>query len=483
MCGVVGAVSKNSVNYLLFNLLKGVQHRGQQTAGLATLEGSYMHVKKDLGLVHEVITEKDMPHFRGNTGIGHVRYPTAGSANDPALAHPFYVNYPFGIILAHNGNLTNAKEVYDKYLKPNQRHILTKSDSEVLINLLSVELENVTKTKTLNNQLIFAAITSINEKIRGGYAVVSSIANYGMIVFRDPHGIRPLSLGRQIDANGNITHVISSETCVFDINGFEYVRDIAPGECLIITLDGQLESQICAKNTSLNICIFEYVYLSRPDSIIDGAPVYLARQNMGRKLAHTIAKSGIEIDVVVSVPDTSRLSAIEVATQLNKPYKEGFVKHTFIGRTFMLATQAQRNNAIRNKLNPIKGEFFGKSVLLVDDSIVRGTTSAQIVSIVRGSGAKKVYVASAAPQIRYPNFYGIDLPTHNELIAYQKTDDEIACAIGADKVIFQTLDDLKIAITEANPAIKNFETSCFDGKYITNDIDTESLDKIFSNCN
>lgn len=471
MCGVVGAVSKTSVNYLLLHLLKGLQHRGQQTAGLATLDGNYMHIKKDLGLVHEVITEHDMPHFRGNTGVGHVRYPTAGSATDPALAHPFYVNYPFGIILAHNGNLTNATEIYDKYLKPKQRHILTKSDSEVLINLLSVELEDVSKCSNhLDNNKIFAAVTSLNQKIRGGYAVISSIANYGMVAFRDPHGIRPLSLGKQIHDNGYITYILASETCVFDINGFEYIRDIAPGECLIITLDGKLESRICAQNTSLNICIFEFVYLSRPDSIIDGAPVYLARQNMGKRLASTIAKSNIEIDVIVSVPDTARLSAIEVANQLHKPYKEGFVKHTFIGRTFMLATQTQRNTAIRNKLNPIKGEFFGKNVLLVDDSIVRGTTSAQIVSIVRNSGAKKVFFASAAPQIRYSNFYGIDLPTRNELIAYNQTDDEIAATIGADKVIFQTLDDLKMAIHDANPKITNFETSCFDGKYLTNDI-------------
>jgi amidophosphoribosyltransferase len=299
---------------------------------------------------------------------------------------------------------------------------------------------------------------------------VSSIANYGMVAFRDPHGIRPLSLGRQIHNDGSITHILSSETCIFNTDGFEHVRDLAPGECLIVTLNGELESRICAKNTSLNICIFEFVYLSRPDSVIDGAPVYLARQNMGRKLANTILQSKIEIDVIVSVPDTARLSAIEVANQLQKPYKEGFVKHTFIGRTFMLATQGQRNTAIRNKLNPIKGEFFGKNVLLVDDSIVRGTTSAQIVNIVRNSGAKKVFFAFAAPQIRYPNFYGIDLPTHNELIAYNRTDEEIATLIGADKVIFQTLADLKASISELNPQITNFETSCFDGKYLTNDI-------------
>lgn len=478
MCGVVGAVSQSSVNYLLFNVLKGLQHRGQQTAGLAILNGSYMHIKKDLGLVHEVIKPNDLQHFEGNVGIGHVRYPTAGSANDPALAHPFYVNYPFGIILAHNGNLTNASEIHEKFLKPNQRHILTKSDSEVLINLLSLELENLTRGSTLDNDKLFLAINHINAKIRGGYAVVSAIANYGLIAFRDPHGIRPLSLGRQIQDDGTITYLFASETCVFDTNGFEYIRDISPGECVIITLDGKLESKICAKNTSLNVCIFEYVYLSRPDSIIDGAPVYLTRQNMGKKLAQTIRESGIEIDVVVSIPDTSRISAIEVANTLQKPYKEGFVKHTFVGRTFMLATQAQRTNAVRNKLNPIKGEFAGKNVLLVDDSIVRGTTSAQIVNIVRESGAKKVYFASAAPQIRFPNFYGIDLPTHKELIAYKKNDAEIAIGIGADRVIFQKLDDLKASISEANPDIKNFEASCFDGKYITNDIDPNRLDEI-----
>jgi amidophosphoribosyltransferase len=474
MCGIIGIVGNQNINHTLISSLKGLQHRGQQAAGVGTMDGNLMHLKKYLGLVKEVITEYDMTYLRGNAGIGHVRYPTAGSANDPEQAHPFYVNSPFGIMLAHNGNLVNANQLRDDILKKNHRHVRTHSDSEILTNVFAFELEQLTIHKSLDNEKIFQAITSLHQRISGGYAVVSLIANYGLVAFRDPHGIRPLAIGKR-EEDGHTTYLISSESCAIDINGFEFIRDINPGEAVIITLDGKLESRICHPNPSLNICIFEYVYLSRSDSIIENVSVQEARRNMGKYLAQNISKLNLDIDVVIPVPDTSRVVGIEVADKLNIPYREGFVKNHFTGRTFMLTNHEQRQIAVRNKLSPIALEFRDKNVLLVDDSIVRGTTSKEIIDIVRKCGAKKVYIASAAPQVRYPNVYGIDMPTHDELVAYERDDAEISKAIGADGVIFQKLEDLKSSISDINPKLTNFDASCFDGNYITGNITQDYL--------
>ena len=478
MCGIIGLVAKTPINYTLLNSLKALQHRGQQTAGIATMDGNFMHLKKDLGLVNEVFRNYNLKYLSGSAGIGHVRYPTAGAADDPELAQPFYVNSPFGIMLAHNGNLTNARGLRDDVLKKNHRHIRTRSDSEILTNIFAFELEQLTVNSTLNNDKIFTAISNLNERVRGGYAVVGLIANYGLIAFRDPNGIRPLALGKKTDSDNQTTYLVASESCAIETNGFEFIRDISPGEAIIVTLDGKLESKICHPSPHLNICIFEYVYLSRPDSILEKVPVQLARRFMGKYLATTIAQLNLDIDVVIPVPDTPRTIAIEVAHQLKIPYSEGFVKNHFMGRTFMLATQEQRKTAVRNKLSPVAIEFRDRNVLLIDDSIVRGTTSKEIIQIIRNCGAKKVYIASAAPQVRYPNVYGIDMPTHNELIAYNRSDEEIAKEIGADLVIFQTLDNLKQAITDINPELTNFDASCFDGVYITGDVTKEYLDSL-----
>lgn len=477
MCGIIGIVSDSPINEALFSGLKSLQHRGQQAAGIATMDGNYMHLKKNIGLVKDVISSYDMTYLRGNAGIGHVRYPTAGEANDPEQAQPFYVNSPFGIMLAHNGNLTNAKQLMDDLLTQNHRHMRTTSDSEILTNVFAYELEQLTTHKNLSNESIFQAISNLNQRISGGYVVVSLIANYGLVAFRDPNGIRPLVIGQKTVNNRN-TYLVSSETCAIDIHGFEQIRDIQPGEAIIIKLSGEIESRICHPSPKLNICLFEYVYLSRPDSVIENVSVQIARRNMGKYLAQTISTHKLDIDSVIPVPDTSRTTAIEVASVLNKSYREGFVKNHFTGRTFMLANQEQRTIAVRNKLSPIATEFRDKNVLLVDDSIVRGTTSKEIVDIVRMCGAKKVYLASAAPEVRYPNVYGIDMPTSDELIAHNRTNEEICEIIGADKIIFQKLDCLKKSITDINPEITQFDASCFDGVYVTGDVTPEYLQSL-----
>lgn len=483
MCGIIGIVAPHAVNKTLVNSLKGLQHRGQQASGVATMDGNLMHLKKDLGLVKEVISEYDMSYLAGNAGIGHVRYPTAGAANDPEQAQPFYVNSPFGIMLAHNGNLTNAKQLREDVLKRNHRHVRTLSDSEILTNVFAFELEQLTVGKDLDNQKIFEAIYNLNHRVEGGYAVVSLIADYGMIAFRDPHGIRPMVLGKR-ETNDGTTYIVASESCALSTNEFQIMRPIHPGEAVIVTLDGKIETKICHDNPSLNICIFEFVYLSRHDSIIENVSVQGARRNMGKNLAQKILKLNLDIDTVIPVPDTSRTSAIELAETLGKPYREGFVKNHFMGRTFMLANQLDRKIAVKSKLSPIACEFADKKVLLVDDSIVRGTTSREIIDLVRRCGAKKVYIASAAPQVRFPNVYGIDMPSYEELIAYNRSDDQIAFEIGADKVIFQSLDGLKKSITDINPNITSFDASCFDGKYVTGNITPEYLISITSlhNC-
>lgn len=477
MCGIVGIVANYQVNKLLYNCLNGVQHRGQQAAGMATMDGNLMHLKKGIGLIKQVIRRYDLTYLNGNAGIGHVRFPTAGSADDPEQAHPFYVNSPFGIMLAHNGNLTNTEQLRNEVLHQNHRHVRTKSDSEVLTNAFAAELQDLTTNSQLSNDKIFSAIKKLNQRLSGGYAVVSLIANYGLVGFRDKFGIRPLVLGKKVADDGFITYILASESCTLNTNGFELVRDVLPGEAIIINLDGEIESKICHDNSSLNICLFEYVYLARPDSIIEKVPVQLARQTIGKYLAQTINEQYkyLDIDVVIAVPDLARTVAIATANGINKPYCEGFVKNHLMGNENYTHDSEQFQAAVLNRLSPINLEFRNKNVLLVDTSIVRGNTSREIVKMAKSAGAHKVYLASAAPKIEYSSVYGVDMPAATKLIAHKKSNVEIAQQVGADEVIYLSLADLKKAITEINPQLTNFEASCFDGNYITHDITEEYL--------
>ncbi len=477
MCGIVGVVANYPINNLLYNALKGVQHRGQQAAGMATVDGNLMHLKKGIGLIKDVISPYDLTYLNGNAGIGHVRYPTAGSADDPEQAHPFYVNSPFGIMLAHNGNLTNTASLRDEVLYKNHRHVRTKSDSEVLTNAFAYELEKLTNNRQIDNPAIFKAIYNLNYRLSGGYAVVSLIANYGLVGFRDPLGIRPLVLGKKTGNDGFISYILASESCTLSSNGFEIIRDVLPGEAVIITLDGKLETAMCHDKPSLNICIFEYVYLGRSDSIIEKVPLQLARYRMGKYLSDTILSQypDLDIDVVIPVPDTARTMAIAVAEKIAKPYREGFVRNHLVDHECATCDSEQFQIMVQSMLSPIELEFKGKNVLLVDVSIVRGNTSREIVKMAKNAGAKQVYLASVAPKIQYSSVYGIDMPAYTELIAYNKCNDEVAKEIGADLVIYQTLENLKRCIREINPELTNFEASCFDGNYITNDIDDAYL--------
>lgn len=477
MCGIVGIVTDHPVNQLLYNALKGVQHRGQQAAGMATMDGNLMYLKKGIGLIKDVISNYDLSYLHGNIGIGHVRFPTAGSADDPEQAHPFYVNSPFGIMLAHNGNLTNTKQLREEVLHKNHRHVRTKSDSEVLTNAFAFELQQSTIDNELDNQAIFKAIENLNQRLKGGYAVVSMIADYGLVGFRDPFGIRPLVLGKKIETDGSISYMLASESCTLNSTGYDLIRDVSPGEAIIITADGKLESKICHPNPVLSICIFEYVYLARQDSIIENVPVQLARKAQGHYLAQTIREHypNLEIDVVIPVPDIARPAAISLAMELGVPYQEGFVRNHLVDNEPNPQNSEQLQVAVQSMLSPIELEFKNKNVLLVDASIVRGTNSREIIKIARNAGAKNIYFASAAPRIKFSSVYGIDMPAYNALVAHNKTDDEIATAIGADLVIYQDLENLKKSIREINPDIPGFEASCFDGNYITNDIDDEYL--------
>ncbi len=412
----------------------------------------------------------------GNMGIAHCRYPTAGSAFSAAEAQPFYVNSPFGIVLGHNGNLTNSERLKDEMFRTDLRHINTGSDSEVLVNVLAHELERASVKLRLEPQAIFAAVAAVHRRVRGAYAVVAMIAGYGVLAFRDPFGIRPAVIGYN-ETQAGTEYMVASESVAVDALGFRLLRDIAPGEAIFIDPDGRLHAQQCAAHASLNPCIFEYVYLARPDSLIDGASVYETRLNMGEKLAQKIRRqySGLDVDVVIPIPDSSRPSALQLAAGLGVPYREGFVKNRYIGRTFIMPGTAVRRRSVRQKLNPMAMEFSGKNVLLVDDSIVRGTTSREIVQMARESGARKVFFASAAPPVRFPNVYGIDMPTRAELIAAHRSEEEVGREIGADALIYQDLDELKDAVRRANPKLGNFETSCFDGVYVTGDITTDYL--------
>ncbi|MDR2709786.1 MAG: amidophosphoribosyltransferase [Burkholderiales bacterium] len=480
MCGIVGVVAYSPVNQTLYDALLLLQHRGQDAAGIVTEEASYLYTHKAAGLVQNVFHTRHMRELCGNMGIGHCRYPTAGSSFSEQEAQPFYVNAPFGIALGHNGNLTNSEELRQTLFKTGMRHINTTSDSEILLNVLALELERAVRdSETFDAQAVFAAVNALHRRCRGAYAAVALIAGHGLVAFRDPYGIRPLIIGRQETPEGT-AWMVSSESVALEAQGFKIVRDVAPGETLFIARDGKFFSQSFDGSTQLRPCIFEYVYLARPDSILDGALVYDTRVRMGAKLAEKIR--GIselnDIDVVIPIPDSSRPSAMELARELNLPYREGYVKNRYVGRTFIMPGQALRKKSVRQKLNPVGVEFKNKVVLLVDDSIVRGTTSKEIVQMARDAGARKVYFASASPPVRYPNVYGIDMPSQKELVAHQRSDDEIAREIGADALIYQEMQALEDAVRESAPALSEFETSCFTGHYATGDIDAAYLAKL-----
>ncbi len=479
MCGILGVVATTPVNQLLYDGLQVLQHRGQDAAGIATSEGGRFNMHKGSGLVRDVFRTRNMRNLLGNWGIGHVRYPTAGSAYNAAEAQPFYVNSPFGLLLAHNGNLTNSEALKREMFLSDLRHINTSSDSEVLLNVFAHELQAACKGLKLDEEAVFRAVAGVHRRCRGAYAVVVMIAGYGLLAFRDPFGIRPLVIGRN-DTEAGVEWMVASESVAIDVLGFKLLRDVAPGEAVLIDTAGGFHSRQCANNTTLAPCMFEFVYLARPDSIIDGVSVYDSRVKMGEFLADRMKRTlpDAQIDVVIPIPDSSRPSAMEMAHRLGLPYREGFVKNRYIGRTFIMPGQAMRKKSVRQKLNTIRQEFKGKSVLLVDDSIVRGTTSQEIVNMAREAGATKVYLASAAPPVRYANVYGIDMPTRGELIASDRDEEEIRREIGADGLIYQDLEDLKAAVRAINPSINCFETSCFDGVYVTGDITAEYLDGV-----
>jgi amidophosphoribosyltransferase len=478
MCGIVGVVSNSPVNQLLYDALLLLQHRGQDAAGIATSHGNKFAMHKANGLVKDVFRTRNMRSLPGNVGIGQVRYPTAGSTSEEE-AQPFYVNAPFGIVLAHNGNLTNAAELKIELFKNDMRHLNTDSDSEVLLNILAHQIQEVTSGYSLDPAALFRAVAMLHRRVRGSYAVVAHIAGYGLLAFRDPYGIRPLCLGISRTEKGT-EYMLASESVALEGLGFKFVRDVDPGEAIFIDVDGQMFNEQCAENPTLNPCAFEYVYLARPDSIIDGASVYLTRLKMGEYLAEKVRSqiSDGEIDVVMPIPDSSRPSAMELALKLNLNYREGFIKNRYIGRTFMMPGQAVRKKSVRQKLNAIGSEFKGKSVLLVDDSIVRGTTSREIVQMARESGARRVIFASAAPPVQFPNVYGIDMPTRSELIAYGRSVDEVCREITADALVYQDVDAMKRSISDVNPALRSIEASCFDGNYITGDVTSAYLDSL-----
>jgi len=479
MCGIVGVISQSPVNQLIYDSLLLLQHRGQDAAGIATANGSTFHMHKANGLVRDVFRTRNMRSLPGTAGIGQVRYPTAGSASSEEEAQPFYVNAPFGVILAHNGNLTNCEQLKDEMFRIDRRHINTHSDSEVLLNVLAHELQLSSSGMQLDPAAVFNAVAGVHRRVRGSYAVVSVIAGYGLLAFRDTFGIRPLCIGKQETAQG-VEWLVASESVALEGVGFEFVRDVQPGEAIFIDNGGNFHSQQCANDPRLNPCMFEYVYLARPDSCLDGVPVYNVRLRMGDYLAEKIKRElpNVPIDVVMPIPDSSRPAAMQVAAKLGVEYREGFFKNRYVGRTFIMPGQAVRKKSVRQKLNAMSIEFKDKHVLIVDDSIVRGTTSHEIVQMARDAGAKSVIFASAAPPVKYPNVYGIDMPTRGELVAHGRTDEEVAKIIGADYLIYQDVEDLKKAVRDINPSIERFEASCFDGDYVTGDITAEYLDGI-----
>ena len=477
MCGIIGIVGKQFVNQLIYDGLTVLQHRGQDAAGMMTYYNRRLYLRKSNGLVRDVFHRRHMLNLKGKIGIGHVRYPTAGCSSS-AEAQPFYVNSPYGISLAHNGNLTNSEELKSELFRDDLRHINTDSDSEVLVNVLADELQRMGKPR-LEVGDVFDAVGKLHKRCRGGYAAVAMISGFGILGFRDPFGIRPVIFGER-DTEAGKEYMIASESVAIDSLGFTVIRDIKPGEAIFITKDGKLHTRHCAESPQYSPCIFEHVYLARPDSIIDGISVYNARLRMGETLAEKILQQrpDHDIDVIIPIPDTGRTAALPLAQKLNVDYREGFIKNRYIPRTFIMPGQEIRQKSVRQKLNAIGSEFKGKNVLLVDDSIVRGTTSGQIIEMARNAGANKVYFASAAPPVRYPNVYGIDMPTVNELIAHNKTEEEIAKLIGADWLIYQDLEKLIESTQTSDVHINSFDLSCFNGKYVTGDVNQEYLDHI-----
>jgi len=478
MCGIVGIVGHTPVNQQIYDALTGLQHRGQDAAGIMTCHEGEVLMRKNTGMVRDVFQQKHMLALKGNIGLGHVRYPTAGS-DSFFEAQPFFVNSPYGIGLAHNGNLTNATELAEVLIREDRRHLNTTSDSEVLLNVFASELSQVTTRAHATPADIFAALTNLYRRCRGGFAVVAMIVGQGILGFRDPHGIRPLVLGRRESAEG-MEYMLASESVALDLLGYQMVRDVAAGEAVFIDERGRLYAHQCVPSTKHTPCVFEYVYFARPDSIIDNISVHKARLRMGEMLAEKLKRvhPDHDIDVVIPIPDTSRTAGVELAQRLGIKYREGFVKNRYIGRTFIMPGQEQRAKSVRSKLNAIDLEFRGKNVLLIDDSIVRGTTSAQIIELAREAGARKVYFASAAPPVRYPNVYGIDMPAASELVANQRTEEEVAKLIGADWLLYQDIGDLVQACLHHDSHITDFDTSCFSGEYVTGDVTPEYLARL-----
>jgi amidophosphoribosyltransferase len=468
MCGIVGALSKSPANQLIYDALLLLQHRGQDAAGIVTMLGTKCFMHKARGMVRDVFRTRNMRGLPGNVGLGQVRYPTAGNAYSEEEAQPFYVNAPYGIVLVHNGNLTNAHALKAELFDIDRRHINTESDTEVLINVLAHELEQVARSLPLTPEHVFRAVGAVHKRIKGSYAVIALIAGHGLLAFRDPYGIRPLCFGEGSTESGHDV-MVASESVALEGTGHKLTRDVAPGEAVFVDLEGRIHTRQCAEHPQLFPCMFEYVYLARPDSVMDGISVYHARLNMGETLAQRVISTlpPNEIDVVIPIPESSRPSAMQLAHRLGKPYREGFVKNRYVGRTFIMPGQGVRKKSVRQKLNAIGMEFKGRNVMLVDDSIVRGTTSKEIVQMAREAGARKVYMASAAPPVRHPNVYGIDMPTKEELIAHGRSIEEIRVFIGADALIYQDVDAMKRVVGALNPRLAGFEASCFDGRYIT----------------
>ena len=481
MCGIVGVVSNAPVNQLIYDALLLLQHRGQDAAGIVTQKERKFFMHKAKGMVRDVFRTRDMRGLPGDAGLGQVRYPTAGNAYSEEEAQPFYVNAPFGLVLVHNGNLTNAQALKAELFTSDHRHINTESDSEVLLNVFAHELEKTTRGTQLQPEDVFTAVRNVHRRVRGSYAVVAMIAGHGVLAFRDPFGIRPLSLGRK---EGTV--MVASESVTLEGTGHVFDRHVLPGEAIFIDLQGKVHAQQCADSPKLYPCIFEYVYLARPDSVLDGISVYQARLNLGETLAKRVVSTvpPSEIDVIIPIPESSRPSATQLAHLLGIPYREGFVKNRYVGRTFIMPGQGVRKKSVRQKLNAIASEFKGRNVLLVDDSIVRGTTSREIVQMARDAGAKKVYLASAAPPVRYPNVYGIDMPTPSELVAHGRTIEEVREVIGCDALIYQDVDGMKRAILKAASStagsmpLDGFDASCFDGVYVTGDINPDDIARI-----
>ncbi|WP_353133032.1 amidophosphoribosyltransferase [Limnohabitans sp.] len=477
MCGIVGVASSAPVNQLIYDALLLLQHRGQDAAGIVTQLDRKFFMHKAKGMVRDVFRTRNMRALPGNNGLGQVRYPTAGNAFSEEEAQPFYVNAPFGLVLVHNGNLTNAHALKSELFSEDHRHINTESDSEVLLNVLAHEIDKTTRGLSLKPADVFEAVRRVHRRIQGSYAVVSMIAGHGLLAFRDPFGIRPLCIGRSADG----TYMVASESVALDGTGHVFERDIAPGEAVFINLEGQAHFMQCADVSLLKPCIFEYVYLARPDSTMDGISVYQARLNLGETLAKRVVSAvpPTDIDVIIPIPESSRPSATQLAHLLGVPYREGFVKNRYVGRTFIMPGQGVRKKSVRQKLNVIASEFKGRNVLLVDDSIVRGTTSKEIVQMARDAGARKVYLASAAPPVRFPNVYGIDMPTPEELVAHDRTVEQIRVLIGCDALIYQDVEAMKQAVLSARkadaPKLDGFDASCFDGVYVTGDVSLSDI--------